>query len=106
MIVLKKFIKFILAILKVTSLNFNCFVFLVSAFGELKIVRLPKKIVGTGPHRGFGFVDFVSRHDAKVSYYLLKIAVLEESFVICYVKYASLLLKYIFLLIQYNLKEK
>lgn len=38
---------------------------LFAVFGELKIVRLPKKIVGTGPHRGFGFVDFVSRHDAK-----------------------------------------
>lgn len=38
---------------------------LFSVFGELKIVRLPKKLVGTGPHRGFGFVDFVSRHDAK-----------------------------------------
>ncbi|KAL1132504.1 hypothetical protein AAG570_010459 [Ranatra chinensis] len=34
-------------------------------FGELKSVRLPKKMVGTGPHRGFGFVDFVTKHDAK-----------------------------------------
>lgn len=36
-------------------------------FGELKFVRLPKKLVGTGPHRGFGFVEFLSKHDAKVS---------------------------------------
>lgn len=34
-------------------------------FGELKFVRLPKKLVGTGPHRGFGFVEFLSKHDAK-----------------------------------------
>ncbi len=32
-------------------------------FGELKYVRLPKKIDGT--HRGFGFVDFVSITDAE-----------------------------------------
>lgn len=34
-------------------------------FGEIKTVRLPKKMTGTGTHRGFGFVDYVSRHDAK-----------------------------------------
>lgn len=34
-------------------------------FGELKFVRLPKKLVGTGPHRGFAFVEFLSKHDAK-----------------------------------------
>lgn len=34
-------------------------------FGELKFVRLPKKLVGTGPHRGFGFVEFLSKNDAK-----------------------------------------
>jgi len=34
-------------------------------FGELKAVRLPRKMVGTGPHRGFGFVDFVTKSDAK-----------------------------------------
>lgn len=34
-------------------------------FGELKGVRLPKKMVGTGSHRGFAFVDFVTRADAK-----------------------------------------
>lgn len=35
-------------------------------FGELKFVRMPKKI-DDEHHRGFGFVDFVSKNDAKVS---------------------------------------
>ncbi|XP_013085618.2 probable RNA-binding protein 19 isoform X1 [Biomphalaria glabrata] len=38
---------------------------LFKVFGELKFVRLPKKLGGTGPHRGFAFVDFVSKQDAK-----------------------------------------
>lgn len=38
-----------------------------STFGELKTVRLPKKMAGTGSHRGFGFVDFLTKQDAKVS---------------------------------------
>ncbi|XP_076364328.1 putative RNA-binding protein 19 [Tachypleus tridentatus] len=38
---------------------------LFSVFGELKAVRLPKKFSGTGTHRGFGFVDFLTRNDAK-----------------------------------------
>ncbi|KAG8504628.1 putative RNA-binding protein 19, partial [Galemys pyrenaicus] len=38
-----------------------------STFGELKTVRLPKKMAGTGAHRGFGFVDFLTKQDAKVS---------------------------------------
>lgn len=36
-----------------------------STFGELKTVRLPKKAVG-GSHRGFAFVDFLTKQDAKV----------------------------------------
>ena len=31
----------------------------------MKAVRLPRKMVGTGPHRGFGFVDYVTKSDAK-----------------------------------------
>lgn len=44
-----------------------CLLFVLSTFGELKTVRLPKKMAGTGTHRGFGFVDFLSKQDAKVS---------------------------------------
>ena len=40
---------------------------LFGTFGELKTVRLPKKLSGTGPHRGFAFVDFLTKQDAKVS---------------------------------------
>ncbi len=40
-------------------------VFLFSTFGELKTVRLPKKGIG-GAHRGFGFIDFLTKQDAKV----------------------------------------
>jgi hypothetical protein len=36
-------------------------------FGELKALRLPKKMVGTGSHRGFAFVDYYTKHDAKVT---------------------------------------
>lgn len=39
---------------------------LFKTFGELKAVRLPKKIVpGSSQHRGFGFVEFISKSDAK-----------------------------------------
>ncbi|XP_054155032.1 probable RNA-binding protein 19 [Oppia nitens] len=34
-------------------------------FGELKAVRLPKKLSQIGSYRGFGFVDFVTKTDAK-----------------------------------------
>ncbi|KAK8394725.1 hypothetical protein O3P69_005895 [Scylla paramamosain] len=36
-------------------------------FGELKSVRLPLK-PGSNEHRGFGFVDYVSRQDAKKAF--------------------------------------
>ena len=37
-----------------------------NVFGELKYVRLPKKV--DGAHRGFGFVDFVTINDAEVNF--------------------------------------
>ncbi|TRY69821.1 hypothetical protein DNTS_000594 [Danionella cerebrum] len=40
---------------------------LFSTFGELKTVRLPKKSVG-GAHRGFGFIDFLTKQDAKKAF--------------------------------------
>lgn len=40
---------------------------LFKAFGELKSIRIPKKMTpGEDAHRGFGFVDFNSKSDAKV----------------------------------------
>ncbi|XP_064153727.1 probable RNA-binding protein 19 isoform X1 [Anguilla rostrata] len=41
---------------------------LFSTFGELKTVRLPRKVGGTGSHRGFGFVDFLTKQDAKKAF--------------------------------------
>ncbi|XKL60987.1 hypothetical protein PGB90_008044 [Kerria lacca] len=38
---------------------------LFKTFGDIKAVRLPKKMVGTGPHRGFAFVEYFSKEDAK-----------------------------------------
>lgn len=38
---------------------------LFKTFGELKALRLPKKMVGTGSHRGFAFVDYYTKQDAK-----------------------------------------
>uniref|UniRef100_A0A0C9RHT5 RBM19_0 protein n=1 Tax=Fopius arisanus TaxID=64838 RepID=A0A0C9RHT5_9HYME len=35
------------------------------AFGELKAVRLPKKLVGQEKHRGFGFVEYYTKSDSK-----------------------------------------
>ena len=42
-----------------------------STFGEIKYVRLPKKMSGTGSHRGFGFVEFLTKQDAKVRIFQL-----------------------------------
>jgi len=38
---------------------------LFSSFGVIKSIRLPKKMAGTGSHRGFAFVDFVTKQEAK-----------------------------------------
>lgn len=38
---------------------------LFSVFGTLRDVRLPRKLAGSGRHRGFGFVDFLTKNDAK-----------------------------------------
>lgn len=34
-------------------------------YGELTAVRLPKKMSGTGSHRGFAFIEFATKSDAK-----------------------------------------
>lgn len=41
---------------------------LFKVFGEIKAIRLPKKMVGTGSHRGFCFVEYNTVQEAKVSY--------------------------------------
>ena len=41
---------------------------LFGAFGDLQYVRLPKKLHGTGSHRGFAFVEYVNRNDAKKAF--------------------------------------
>ncbi|XP_034241110.1 probable RNA-binding protein 19 isoform X2 [Thrips palmi] len=38
---------------------------LFKVFGEIKTLRLPKKMVGTGSHRGFAFVDYHTKNDAQ-----------------------------------------
>nr|XP_050028787.1 probable RNA-binding protein 19 [Dermacentor andersoni] len=38
---------------------------LFSVFGTLRSVRLPTKLAAGGRHRGFGFVDFLTKNDAK-----------------------------------------
>ncbi|XP_050534142.1 probable RNA-binding protein 19 [Daktulosphaira vitifoliae] len=40
---------------------------LFKTFGELKGLRMPKKMVGTGTHRGFAFVEYNSKTEAKVA---------------------------------------
>lgn len=62
------------------------------AFGELKSIRMPKKMTpGEDSHRGFGFVDFNSKSDAKVIHKSLLITkncyfVFIHSFVILFQK--------------------
>lgn len=38
---------------------------LFGTFGEIKTLRLPQKLSGTGSHRGFAFVDFLTKQYAK-----------------------------------------
>lgn len=38
---------------------------LFQTFGQLKTVRLPKKLATVGEHRGFGFVEFMTKEDAR-----------------------------------------
>lgn len=52
---------------------------LFKAFGELKSIRIPKKMTpGEDAHRGFGFVDFGTKSDAKV-----RIGCTERVFISC-----------------------
>ncbi|KAM7311817.1 putative RNA binding motif protein [Ixodes scapularis] len=44
---------------------------LFSVFGTLRDIRLPKKMAGTGRHRGFAFVDFLTKNDAKRAFQAL-----------------------------------
>jgi len=37
-------------------------------FGELSAVRLPRKLAGTGDHRGFAFIEFSAVSDAKAAF--------------------------------------
>ena len=37
-------------------------------FGELSAVRLPRKMAGTGDHRGFAFIEFQALTDAKAAF--------------------------------------
>ncbi|XP_060815232.1 probable RNA-binding protein 19 isoform X2 [Bombus pascuorum] len=41
---------------------------LFKAFGELKAVRLPKKLVGVEKHRGFAFVEYYTKSEAKKAF--------------------------------------
>ncbi|CRL01786.1 CLUMA_CG015002, isoform A [Clunio marinus] len=44
---------------------------LFKTFGEIKALRLPKKM-GSDQHRGFGFVDFLNKSEAKCAFDALK----------------------------------
>merc|ERR1712014_127392 len=39
-----------------------------TTFGELSAVRLPRKMAGTGDHRGFAFIEFSNLSDAKSAF--------------------------------------
>ncbi|CAK9798743.1 Probable RNA-binding protein 19 [Anthophora quadrimaculata] len=41
---------------------------LFKAFGELKAVRLPRKLVGVEKHRGFAFVEYYTKSEAKKAF--------------------------------------
>ncbi|XP_077267436.1 putative RNA-binding protein 19 [Temnothorax americanus] len=41
---------------------------LFKSYGELKAVRMPKKLVGTEKHRGFGFIEYYTTTDAKKAF--------------------------------------
>lgn len=41
---------------------------LFKVFGDLKAVRLPKKLVGNEKHRGFAFVEYSTKKDAKAAF--------------------------------------
>lgn len=47
------------------KLNLNFLPYL-SVYGKIKSVRIPRKLSGSSKFRGFGFVDFVTKEDAKV----------------------------------------
>lgn len=49
-----------------TEFLYNCNFYCFRTYGQLKNVRLPKKMAGTGKHRGFGFVEYHTKKDAKV----------------------------------------
>ncbi|XP_011167402.1 probable RNA-binding protein 19 isoform X1 [Solenopsis invicta] len=41
---------------------------LFKSYGELKAVRLPKKLIGTEKHRGFAFIEYYTKTDAKKAF--------------------------------------
>ncbi|XP_029171774.1 probable RNA-binding protein 19 [Nylanderia fulva] len=41
---------------------------LFKSYGELKAVRLPKKLVGVEKHRGFAFIEYYTKTDAKKAF--------------------------------------
>lgn len=48
-------------------LNNNFMFYYFRTFGELKGLRMPKKMVGTGSHRGFAFVEYNSKVEARAA---------------------------------------